>query len=189
MLEFMTEIDRAIFMFINSQLANPITDFLMPLITSNTLLRVLYGLALLLMLVVGNNRMRWLCLFSAIVLLLSDQVTASILKPLIERMRPCHTLPDVHLLVNCGAGKAMPSAHAANAFGQAILFSLAYPRSRIYLLAFATIVALSRVFVGVHYPGDVLVGAAVGSLFGLAVWKLYNRVEITLPGRGLAKRT
>ncbi len=182
MLEFIAEIDQAIFIFINSQLANPVIDFLMPFITSNTLLRLLYGLALLIMLVVGNNRMRWLCLFSAIVLLLSDQTSASVLKPLIGRMRPCHTLQDVHLLVNCGAGKAMPSAHAANAFGQALLFSLAYHRSRIYLLAFATIVALSRVSVGVHYPGDVLVGAAVGSLFGLAVWKLFTKIETELPG-------
>ncbi|MDF1543730.1 MAG: phosphatase PAP2 family protein [bacterium] len=182
MLEFLAGIDQAVFVFINSQLANPVTDWLMPIITSNNLLRLLYGLALLLMLLFGNSRVRWLCLFSALVLLLTDQTSASLIKPLIGRLRPCHTLPDVHLLVDCGGGKAMPSSHAANAFGLAALFSLALPRTRVYLLIFAALVALSRIFVGVHYPADIVVGGVVGCLFGYLVWILFARVENRLPG-------
>ena len=169
MLDWLIDIDRALFVFINSSLANPFTDAVMPFITSDDMLRTLYGLALLLSLWKGHTRLRWLVRFSGLTLLYSDQITANLLKDLIARPRPCHTeslLPQLHLLVGCGGGKSMPSAHAANAFGQAFLFGLAYRNIRVYILSFAALVALSRVFVGVHYPGDILVGAILGFLIG-----------------------
>ena len=172
MLDWLIQLDRTIFMFINSTIANPATDALMPLITSDDLLRVLYGLALALCLWKGNARLRWLVLFSGLTLLLTDQIAANWLKDAIGRLRPCHAdsgISPLHLLVDCGGGKSMPSAHAANSFGQAILFGLAYRNIRAYILTFAAFVAISRVFVGVHYPGDVLVGALLGALIGWVV--------------------
>jgi undecaprenyl-diphosphatase len=68
----------------------------------------------------------------------------------------------------------MPSAHAANAFAQAILFGIQYRKVRWPLLTIAFLVAISRVFVGVHYPGDILVGAIIGGLVGYLVWLLYR---------------
>ena len=167
MLEFLAEIDRVIFLFINLTLANPVTDLLMPFVTSDTLLRVIYGGAVLVILIKGDGKLRWLVLASALTLLLSDQVSAGLLKPAIGRLRPCHTMTTIHLLVGCGGGKAMPSAHAANVFAQASLFGFHYPGVRVYLFSFAALVAIGRVFVGVHYPGDVLVGAVLGIVIGL----------------------
>lgn len=169
MLDWLQQIDQAVFLFINVTLANPVTDAVMPIITNDLWLRIAYGLAMVLILWKGNAKLRWLVLFSALALLVSDQVSAAFLKPLIGRMRPCHTLENVHLLVGCGGGKAMPSSHAANAFGQAFLFGLLYKRVRAGLFVFASLVALSRVFVGVHYPGDILGGAIVGAWTGMAV--------------------
>lgn len=177
MLEYLNSIDRALFFFMNGQLANPLTDFLMPVITDDMILRVLYGAAMAILLWRGNARLRWLVLFSALTLTATDQIAAHLLKPLIERVRPCHILPDVHLLVGCGGGWAMPSAHAANVFGQALLFAIAEPKSRWYLLVFASMVALSRVFVGVHYPGDILVGAALGVGIGFMGAKAFGFFE------------
>jgi undecaprenyl-diphosphatase len=175
MLDHLIGIDQALFYFINVGLANPVTDFLMPLITSDTLLRIIYGAAVAVLLWRGDRRLRWLVLFSAAVLLMSDQLSSQVLKPWLERPRPCQVLSQVHLLVMCGAGFAMPSSHAANLFGQAALFAYHVKATRWYLLPFAILVAVSRIFVGVHYPFDVLVGTLLGCLTGglgaVAFWK------------------
>lgn len=176
MIEWLSETDKALFLFFNGTLANPVFDFAMPLLTDGDNLRVLYGLAMVVLLIKGNARLRWLVLVSALVLTATDQISASVLKPWIGRLRPCHVLDQVHLLVGCGGGKAMPSAHAANAFGQAALFSLATPRVRWYLWAFAGCIAFSRVFVGVHYPGDVIVGALLGTIIGMFAAWAFRRV-------------
>jgi len=171
MLDMLGNIDQALFLLINTTLANPITDWIMPLVTSNDLLRIGYAVAMALILWRGDRRLRWMVLFSILVLVMTDQTSSQFLKKLIERPRPCHVLENINLLVGCGGGYAMPSSHAANAFGQAILFSLAVPKIRLYLIGLATIVAFSRVFVGVHYPFDVMVGAIVGTLLGwLGYW-------------------
>jgi len=169
MLEWLDQIDRAIFLFVNVTLANPVTDLIMPVVTSDNLLRVLYGVIMLALLWKGSARLRWMVLFSALALLLTDQLSSGLLKPLIGRLRPCQALENIHLLVACGGGKAMPSSHAANAFGQAVLFAVSYASLRWPLLIVAAVVALSRVFVGVHYPGDIIVGALLGSAVGLAL--------------------
>jgi undecaprenyl-diphosphatase len=172
MIDWLNQLDRVLFVFINSTLANPLTDAVMPLLTSDDLLRVIYGLALALCLWKGDARLRWLVLFSAITLVLTDQLAANFLKDIIGRLRPCHpdsAIPSVHLLVGCGGGKSMPSAHAANSFGQAVLFGLAYRHIRTYILTFAGLITISRVFVGAHYPGDIIVGAVVGGTLGWLV--------------------
>ena len=92
-------------------------------------------------------------------------------------------LENINLLVGCGGGKAMPSAHAANAFGQAVLFAVLYRRVRLPLLGFATLVALSRVFVGVHYPLDVFAGALLGALVALLLVTIFNRFSARHLGR------
>ncbi len=183
MLETLAELDRALFVFVNSGLANPVTDFVMPIVTSDNLLRIAYAAAMLLILWRGDARMRWLVLVSAIVLVFTDQLSAGLLKPMVGRLRPCHVLENINLLVGCGGGKAMPSSHAANAFGQAILFAVLYVRVRWWLVGFATLIAVSRVFVGVHYPADILVGALLGTLVALALAFVFERfVEKRLPG-------
>jgi membrane-associated phospholipid phosphatase len=177
MLEYLTGIDRALFLFINVYLANPVTDVIMPVITSDMLLRVVYGAGVVILLWRGNRRLRWLVLFSALVLLFTDQLSSHLLKELIARPRPCHELSQTHLLVNCGAGFSLPSTHAANMFGQAALFSYHVRAARWYLVLFASLVALSRIFVGVHYPIDVLTGGLLGFFVGGVAAVTFSRFE------------
>lgn len=181
MLETLAHIDQAVFLFINVKLANPVTDLIMPEVTSDWNLRILYAVAMLAILWKGNRELRWLVLFSILTLALTDQVSSMYLKNWIGRLRPCATLSGVHLLVGCGAGKSMPSSHAANCFGQAALFGLLYVRARWPLVIFAAIVALSRVFVGVHYPGDVLVGTLIGVTIGLIVAYGFRLLPVSQP--------
>lgn len=172
MLDWLLEIDQALFIFINVSLASPVTDLLMPIITNDNLLRVVYGSSMVLLLVFGRKRFLWVVVLSFILVTLTDQTSSLWLKPLVGRVRPCKVL-QVHLLVNCGAGLAFPSSHATNLFGQALFFGLLYRKYSIYLLVFASLVGISRVFVGVHYPFDVLAGAVIGGIEGgLAAWLL-----------------
>nr|MBN2276568.1 phosphatase PAP2 family protein [candidate division Zixibacteria bacterium] len=175
MLDFIAwlgQMDTALFHFINTTLSNPVTDIIMPFVTLDLHLKIFYAFCLAVILWKGDKRLRLAVIFSLIVLAISDQLSSAVLKPLLERVRPCHTM-EVHLLVGCGSGFSMPSSHAANLFGQAYLFRAITPESSKLLIPLAILVALSRVFVGVHYPGDLLVGAALGTLAGFGTGWLF----------------
>ena len=112
----------------------------------------------------------------------SDFVGASIIRPLVARMRPCN--PDnpisgmVHILHDYRAGKyGFPSCHAANTFAVAVFYCL-YRRKRwitALMLAWAVVVCYSRICLGVHYPGDLLCGAAIGSLMAWGSYTLMKK--------------
>ncbi len=93
---------------------------------------------------------------------LTDVMASHWLKPLIARPRPCLALMDVSVPFGCSDSFSMPSAHAANAF--AVAAALGAP----WAWMVAVVVAFSRVAIAVHYPSDVLVGALLGSVVGLA---------------------
>jgi undecaprenyl-diphosphatase len=175
MLDFINlliEWDHALFTLINGSAANPVTDFIMPLVTADLHLKIFYGVCLLLILWKGDKKLAWAVLFSLLTVLITDQLSSSVLKPIFSRPRPCHTF-SVHLLTHCGSGFSFPSSHAANLFGQAFLFKGVAPKSAKYLIPLAVIVALSRVFVGVHYPADIVIGAALGTVAGYGIYHLY----------------
>lgn len=183
-METLQSLDSLLFVGVNQTLSNPLTDFLMPLITNDWILRIGYVLALILLLWRGSPRWRRAALGSVLALALADQLANSVFKPLFERIRPCQA-PELfeflRVLVNCGAGQSFPSSHAANAFAVASFFiwisrhdaCLKYLRWG--LVSAASLVALSRVFVGVHYPADIIAGAALGSMCGVAVGLMIAR--------------
>lgn len=111
-----------------------------------------------------------------ILVVITDQ-SSNLLKAYFHRIRPCNVLPDVHILVNCTGSFSFPSSHAVNNFAAAVLFSHFYPKYRYVLFGSAFIIAMSRIFVGVHYPFDMLGGIVWGvliSLFLVYIWELIN---------------
>jgi undecaprenyl-diphosphatase len=176
MLETLATLDRQLFYFINVTCANPVTDVIMPQITSDWNLRIAYGLIIILLFWKGNRERRWLVVGSIVTLVISDLTSSALIKPLVGRPRPCHTLNDIHLLVNCGTGLSMPSSHAANAFAQWMFWSSTVPKFRWHLFVVAFLIAISRAFVGVHYPGDILIGGLVGALVGGVVYAVEHRL-------------
>jgi len=90
--------------------------------------------------------------------------SANILKHLFERPRPCRILEDVRLLVGCGRSFSFPSNHAVNAFAVAATFSHFYRKAALPMLFIAFLIAFSRIYVGVHYPSDVIAGALWGGI-------------------------
>jgi membrane-associated phospholipid phosphatase len=99
-------------------------------------------------------------------------VLADALKDVFDRPRPSLVDPDVHPLIRVPSSAAMPSGHAAAAFAAAVAVGLVHPRLRWPLLVLAALIALSRLWLGVHYLSDVLVGAALGTAVALAVFGL-----------------
>jgi undecaprenyl-diphosphatase len=181
MIEWLNGIDRAVFTFVNQTLANPLIDGVMPIITNDNVLRVLYAAILAVLLIFGRKRMVWVAVFSLVVVALTDQSSSAWIKPWLERLRPCKVM-TVHLLVNCGAGYSFPSSHAANLFGQALFYGLLYRKYMPYALLAAFVVGISRVFVGVHYPLDVfggmILGGAEGALAAWALWSLDRHAKL-----------
>jgi undecaprenyl-diphosphatase len=177
MIDWLVGLDTRLFLIFNNALANSVFDKVMPIITNDWVLRTIFLIILVLLLVFGKKHGRVVALLCIVTVALSDQVTSHLLKPMIARVRPCHVVPDVHLLVACSQGLSFPSSHAANAFAIAALISLSY-RRRIWLyLTIATIIAYSRIAVGVHYPFDALAGALVGVMCATAVFAAYGYVR------------
>lgn len=122
----------------------------------------------------------WTLLFVAILILCADQFSVGF-KNYFQRLRPCHD-PSleglVHLVNNkCGGSFGFVSSHASNHFAIAVFFSLIFRNTYKYftpiIIVWAAFIAYSRVYLGVHYPGDILGGAILGTLLGLILGKTY----------------
>lgn len=165
MFDFLHSIDVDLFRFINSSLSNSVFDFIMPLITDlnkQRLVLVLVLVILLWMIIRGRRNVRMAAFLLIITIIISDQLSSSVIKHWFERPRPCHALQNVHLLVSCGSGFSFPSSHAVNNFAAALILAFFIPQTKWWFLGFAAIVSFSRVYVGVHYPSDIIGGAIIG---------------------------
>lgn len=128
----------------------------------------------------------------ALAIALADQICATLIRPLAGRLRPSH--PDnplsafVTLVNGYRAGShGFPSCHAANSFALLTYISLIVTRRRltVFLLIWAVVNCYSRLYLGVHYPGDILVGAAIGSFCGAAVAMAFRRfIGMPVPSVG-----
>jgi len=111
----------------------------------------------------------------ALAMATTDFLGAQVLKPWFGRMRPCFALPDtVRQLVPIADSGAMPSLHAANAFAAAFALLCFFPKTAPWGLLVASLIALSRLGVGVHWPSDIVAGALYGASMGI-FWALLFR--------------
>jgi undecaprenyl-diphosphatase len=179
MLETLYSIDKSIFFFFNHSLHNSVLDVVMVFLTRTDTLhfRIFYVLLWLALVVKGGRTGRTVAILLIPLITASDQLSSSVIKHLVGRIRPCATLPDVTLLVHCGSGLSFPSSHAVNNFAAATLFSYYYRRWTWAFVTYASLVALSRPYVGVHYPSDALGGAVIGILVCLALLFLWLQIE------------
>lgn len=189
LLEKAVQVDANLFFLLNYKAQNSVFDFFMPILTNLDYWRIPFILLAIFLLVFGEKRGRIAVLLLVLGITLSDQVCNSVLKPLVGRVRPCNVLESVHLLVNCTKSFSFPSSHATNIFTGMILFSYVYPKLKIGLLTAAALVAYSRVYVGVHYPFDVVAGTILGILCALTIIVLFKLLLRKFPGFGYGKRT
>ena len=187
-------LDAQLLLAINHGLANSSLDAIMLLLSDRGYLLFLPYLFFMLMRGWSGRTVRdasllthafLIVLISIFSFFLADAL-ADLLKPVFGRARPCQVVQGLRLLVRCPHSFSMPSGHAISSFAAAT--TLVYlSRSfvplfvRWYPLVLATAVALSRVYLGVHYPSDVIVGAALGCMVALLVSLAFERLQHQQP--------
>jgi len=181
MMDMLYNCDLKILFFINETLSNPVFDFIMPLFDDvKNWLPFILLFWILLSYLDRKNRKKILILIP-IVIILGDLIGKNI-KSLELRDRPWFSLGDSinHLGGEGGRHYSFPSNHALNITSIAYIFSSIYNDYYRYIWAYALVVIFSRVYIGVHYPLDVLTGVFIGFLVGRGCYKLYERVTKTL---------
>ncbi len=188
MLERLSRWDEALLLLINGSGA-PWIDPLMIFLSEKWVWVPLYLFIIYALIRKYDMAWIWPVLGLLLVILIADQVTSSLMKPYIERLRPCRNpliAEWVRLVDRCGGQYGFASSHAANTMGLAILSRmLLQVRWTWLLILWSAVIGYSRIYLGVHYPGDVLAGFAVGGFAAAAVYWLLRRLSGLL---GLANR-
>lgn len=132
--------------------------------------------AALFLVVSKGGRGRFLVISAGVGIAISDPLTSFGIKSLFHRPRPCHGEDPSRLPLGCSDSFSFPSSHGVNIFCEATIVSLIYPKAAPYANLFAALVGYSRVYLGVHYPFDVIGGAGIGILIGWGVVAFLGRV-------------
>ncbi len=175
--------DQQIFKVINNQWSNSFLDWLMPWLRNSEMWYPLYLFLIVLIAVNCKKNVLWWIVFAACTIILTDFVSSKIIKENIIRLRPCNE-PGISTWVNVLVGyrpqsSGFTSSHAANHFGMAMFLFLTL-RSRFkkwpFLFFFwAFGISFAQVYVGVHYPLDIICGGLIGILIGYLSGRSFNR--------------
>lgn len=187
MMDAVINADQQLFLALNG-MHSAFFDFMMFWLSDKLIWIPLY-LWLLYRLIRLNKSQWWLMVVAVVVLVtLTDQVSVQLFKNVFHRLRPCHD-PGLEGLVrtlngHCGGSYGFVSSHACNTAGVAIFAGMAL-RSQLrwllpVLILWSVLISYSRIYLGVHFPGDVLAGFSVGALIGYAVFRLWQSVHQNL---------
>lgn len=188
MIETLTSLDEQILLFFNGN-HTAFMDEAMSLITGKWIWIPFYLVLIDLLFKKLGPRYAVLTLVAVVLaILMADQICASVIRPYIGRLRPCNPDNPIFEYITLVKGKqpggySWPSCHAANTFALATLLSCVM-RSRKFtamIFLWATIVSISRLYCGVHYPTDILCGAAFGSVFGYLALVFVSRLYSAFP--------
>jgi undecaprenyl-diphosphatase len=169
MLETLLGWDEGMFRMLNAAWLHPGLDRLLPFVTDARNFILPFTVAAIVIGLVGRVRgLRFIAL-AVVGVVVADAISTHLFKYALSRTRPCIGLADVRLLVGCTNSPSFPSNHAVNASVLATLAVLHMPRLWLPPIALALLVGYSRVYVGVHYPLDVLAGSLLGITVALVL--------------------
>jgi undecaprenyl-diphosphatase len=176
MISLLNSWDITLFRLINGQWHSYFLDWFMPFMTDLKNFR--YVLPVLVVWVLLREKKAGIVflVFIGLTLAITDPFSSRLLKDWLGRIRPCHVLEEVRLLTDCNTSYSFPSSHAVNIFAAA--FFLSQPLKKLSPLFFgiAGIVGYSRIYIGIHYPLDVIGGATIGLLIAWPMRWLKDQV-------------
>ncbi len=182
----MLKIDQYLYQLINQTLHADWLNWLMVQFSNKYFWIPLYAVIVFFIIKVFKKKAIIALICLGVSVLLADRVSSGFLKPAFKRERPCHIAALNPIVLDpCHDTGSMPSSHAANHFAISVflicLFHKSKKQIKYLLLIWAFLVAYSRVYCGVHYPADVLVGGLIGALIGWACYyNFYKLMERAL---------
>lgn len=182
MVKALLNFDRSLFSTINQTWSNPVFDVLMPFIRNQFFWVPVYLFLLAFMVLNFRKKAGWWVLFFLATFALTDMISTQVIKAFIERPRPCadvFTSDTARMLIPCSYSFSFVSSHAANHFGIAMFVFMTLKqisnRSIWLLFVWAFVVCYAQVYVGAHFPFDVLGGALLGLFIGHRTAIIFNR--------------
>ncbi len=180
-MEALYSIDLTIFYFFNHTISTGFLDKFFSILTDVKSWYIAYIILIGIALIKGGPRGRIAVIGLLLLIIVSDQLGYRILKELVHRIRPCVALTDVLTPAGCAGSFSFPSNHALNNFAAATFLYSLYPKFKWAFFITAILVSTSRIYLGVHYPSDVLGGALIGILLGylfsLFTVRIVNKFE------------
>lgn len=186
MIDFLNNIDNQFFLFLNGIHLDAVDQAVM-LFSSRFIWIPMYSTIIFILLRVYSLKQAAIYLVAvSLAILLTDQTCASLIRPVVERLRPSNLDNPIseftHIVDGYRGGKyGFPSCHAANSFALAVFLSSLIKRYRftIFILGWSFLNSYSRIYLGVHYPGDLIVGGLIGSVIGWLTYYSASRFDRT----------
>ena len=170
-------VDEFLFSFINKSLSSGLLDAILIPIRHKLFWIPLY-LFIIVFVSINLRKERWLIyLFFGVTIFLSDTTSSKFIKKSVERIRPCHNEKlEANVRIPCSYGFSFTSSHATNHFaiGTFLFFLFAAWKKRWLFFLWAGMISIAQVYVGVHYPFDVIAGAIIGILLGTISFRIFN---------------
>jgi len=165
-MDILYSIDLAIFYFFNHTISTGFLDKFFSIITDVSKWYIAYIILAGIAVTKSGTRGRIAVAGIIILIIFTDQTGHRLLKEIFQRIRPCNALPDVMTPIDCRGSFSLPSNHALNNFAAATFLWRLFPKFKWVFFITAFLLALSRVYLGLHYPSDIVAGAIIGSAFG-----------------------
>jgi undecaprenyl-diphosphatase len=176
--EELLELDKRLLLFLNGW-NSPFFDSVMLTLTETFVWTPLYAILIFLVIKIYGKSSIWILLGATLTIVLCDQITTGFMKPFFARLRPSHepALDGlIHLVNNYRGGLyGFASSHAANTFGVAIFVWLSLKKCYRWIsvvFVWALVMTYTRIYLGVHYPSDIAIGALIGLLVGCFAFRL-----------------
>lgn len=182
MVEALEQLDKDVFVYLNN-MHSPFWDAVMVFV-SEKLVWIPFYVGLIGYLIWRYRRQSIPMLLLVVIAIgLADFIASGLMKPYFMRLRPCHdpTLSElINIVEGCGGKYGFISSHAANTFALAVFFNLIlsdrYLIFKVVLVAWAVVVTYSRIYLGVHFPADVMLGALLGAVLAFIASLVYRHL-------------
>jgi len=172
-------LDFSILYFFNSIISNSFFDLIFPMITDskNWIFPLIFFYTFLIIKFKKKGLIAFL--LTLLCVIITDAISAQLLKPYFMRIRPSHEVyENINLLIGKGGKYSFPSNHAANSMALAFTTSFFFKSSFKYLFILSIIIGFSRIYVGVHYPFDIIFGFIFGYLTSMLILDVYSKIKI-----------